>query len=268
MSTPKAPRHTPQVQHSFEGDVKVLNGTFESRMEMRKAATTLAQDVQRIEGWPTQIKAEIKLRVGGLQARQHVYTVTITDGAFDAEEFTRAVPFADTQPPNAAPSAVNRPSSSPGPQINGQESTPVQTTPRPNCGKTDDDDVVEIRPFKRQKLGGESSTPASTKPMDTDAMLEETQAIAKQRGSDQSEELFTFMKGWHTEWVRQGGWLFDNISKAVTSTSGSKASIEKRLDSVQDVLGQSMNSASANTSAYSIWLRNTSDTFANHIQQN
>ncbi|KAK1089803.1 hypothetical protein LTR48_009563, partial [Friedmanniomyces endolithicus] len=56
-SAPPAPsRHTPggssepKIQHSFDGDVKILNSTFECRKEIRKTLGNLQQLLQRLEG--------------------------------------------------------------------------------------------------------------------------------------------------------------------------------------------------------------------------
>lgn len=273
MSSPNASRHTPQVQHSFDGDVKVLNGTFDRRTDLRKTLTILAQDVQKIEGAPTQVKAEIKLQVGGQQPRQHVYSVTITDGAFDIEEFERVVPASEDVAAKRAPSASNQTAGSPPPQANGQRSTPAHSTPRPASRKADDDDVVDIRPFKRPRTDGELSTPASGQPQDADSMLKEILALSKQWKPGRVDELFSFMKEWHAEWVRQGGWLFDNVSKTNSSTDGSRAALEKKLAEVQDVLGQSLNTASASTLAELSniaklipWLENCRKTNADKVQ--
>lgn len=88
------------------------------------------------------------------------------------------------------------------------------------------------------------------------------------------------MKEWQTEWKQQGGWLFDNISKAntsinraMTSTTTSNTALEKKLGSVQDVLGQSMNTASASTLAELTninrlipWLENCRKSSADKVQ--
>lgn len=75
------------------------------------------------------------------------------------------------------------------------------------------------------------------------------------------------------EWVRQGGWLFDNITKANTAANDAKTVLDKRLDVVQDVLGQSMNAASANTMNELIniaklvpWLEQCRKTSADKVQ--
>ncbi|KAK3698306.1 hypothetical protein LTR37_017014 [Vermiconidia calcicola] len=240
MSTPTASGQAPQVQHSFDGDVKILNGTFDRRMEIRKVLASFQQELQRMETGPTQIKADIRLRVGGDEAREHVYTVSITSSDFDAESFARMVPSSGDISSGTAPVMSNVSASSPpAPRIlNGQQATPAQHTSRPESRKAtgEDDDVVEIRPFKRQRTGPEAASPAVAQ-----------RGIDPQSASGRVEQLYGFMKEWHGEWVRQGGWLFDNLNKANATTAANRAAIEKKMDAVQDVLGQSINAASAST---------------------
>ena len=235
MSAQPAPKHTPQVQHSFDGDVKVLNGTFTRRLEVRKALTTLAEDLQRFEGSASQVKAEIKLRTTGAESRQHVYSVTITDRAFKIDEFNKAFP----PPPEVGSSTAESLMEAEKSHVNGQQE---QTTPRTETCKADDEDVIEARSSKRLKTTDHTASPNS--------MAKEVASKEDSSGSAyRSDELLQFMKDWHEEWVRQGGWLFDNITKAVHAADGSRDLLQTKLDAVQDVLGQSMNSASASTMA-------------------
>ena len=240
----------PQVQHNFDGDVKILNATLDRRTEIRKALTSLQQDLQKMENLPTQIKADIKLRVGGSGPKEHVYSVSITSSDFNPDEYARLITTSDDNAPKAAPHAGQDTPLSPlgANHVNRQQATPTQLTPRPESRRLDgDDDVVEIRPYKRPRTDGEPASPSSMQDKDTDALLRQTLALLKQDGSGRADELLAFMKDWHMEWVRQGGWLFDNVSKANTTSAATKTGLERKLDSVQDVLGQSMNAASAST---------------------
>ena len=91
---PTSGRNDSKVQHSFDGDVKVLNGTFDSRSEIRKTLQTLQQILQRSETYAVQVVADVKLRISGPDAREHTYTVTINDDSWDDEAFVRKVPSA------------------------------------------------------------------------------------------------------------------------------------------------------------------------------
>ena len=262
----------PQVQHAFDGDVKVLNATFDRRMEIRKILQTLQQDLLRFETQPTSVKAEIKFMIGGTEPRQHCYTVTIADQAFDADEFARAVPPPSEKTPIVT-STASVPLSSPQlptRPVNGQPATPAQSTPQPQSSKADgdgDDDVVEIRPFKRLRSSVKGANEMPSKETDSLAIEPSKQT------SGRVDELFDFIREWHAEWVRQGGWLFDNISKANTGSASNKSQLEKKMDSMQDVLGQSLNSASAssmseltNISKLIPWLEHCRKTSADKVQ--
>ena len=243
MSTPSSSKSGAQaVQHSFDGDVKVLNSTFDRRMEMRRALTGLQHDLQRMEGRPTQIKAEIKLRIGGPQAKEHNYIVTATSSDFDIDDFLRQIPENSTQAPGNAPTVGKVLSSSPVPAATGQQqATPTQSTPRPESRRTDgDDDVVEIRPVKRQKPDGANTRPLSSQDGSKDA---------SSKAPRDSEEVFDFLKQWHGEWVQQGGFLYDQLSTYQPFMQSKIGHLEKKMDGLQDVLGQTMNSATANTMA-------------------
>lgn len=262
MSTPSKPP-AQAVQHSFDGDVKILNSTFDRRMEIRKALTALQQDLQRMESKPVQIKAEVKFRIGGPEAKEHNYTVTATSSEFDIDDFLRQVPASGTQAIESAPSAAKGASSSPASGgTNRQQATPAQSTPRPESRKADDD-VVEIRPFKRQK--------ADEGPPHPRLSLDATKDSVK--GPISNEDLLDFLESWHGEWVRQGGFLYDQLSAYQPFVQSKLAGLEKRMDGVQDVLGQSMNTASANTmteltniSKLIPWLEHCRKTSADKIQ--
>ena len=262
MSTPSSSSRTgaQAVQHSFDGDVKILNATFDRRMEMRKALTAVQHDLQRTEGRPVQVKADIKFRIGGKDAKEHSYTVTATSSDFDIDDFIRQIPLARS---DAVPTAGKGLSSSPAPTTTGQQTVPAQSTPRPESRKADDD-VVEIRPFKRQKADVEKvpSTPSvdvANAPTNT--------------GSKDMTDIFDFLKKWHAEWVRQGGFIYDQLSTSQPFMQSKVTTLEKRMDGVQDVLGQSMNTASANTMAELTnisklipWLEHCRKTSADKVQ--
>ena len=231
MSTPTPSRSAPHVQHSFDGDVNILNATFDRRLEIRKALTNLQQDLQRMGNVPTHLKAEIKLCVGGNEAKEHSYTVSVTSSDFDAEDFAHRV--SSGKAPETALSASQGPSSSPAlaRAPNGQQATPAQSTPRPESRRPeDDDDVIEIRPFKRARTGENTANSSLAQNADTES------ASQLRRGSKEVEEMSSFIKDWHSEWVRQGGWLFDNITKSNSSSITNKTTLEKKMHEVQEVM--------------------------------
>lgn len=60
-----SPKSTPNVQHSLDGEVDVLNATFDRRLEIRKALHGLQQDIKKTKDSPIQVTAEVKIRVPG-----------------------------------------------------------------------------------------------------------------------------------------------------------------------------------------------------------
>ncbi|TKA77452.1 hypothetical protein B0A55_04761 [Friedmanniomyces simplex] len=201
----------PKIQHSFDGDVKVLNSTFECRTEIRKTLSNLQQLLQRVEGRDVQVVADIKLRITGSDPKEHTYSVTINDPKLDVEAFSKQFPSAK--------------------KIKG-------------CG--DDDDLVEIRPFKKARMDTDDGTSFLSSNRDTDGLLKDIIFLLKQRSST---DPLDFLKQWHSEWVKQGGWLFDSVNKAEKLANTNQAILHSRMASVQDVLGQSMNAASASAMA-------------------
>ncbi|KAK4549188.1 hypothetical protein LTR36_007646 [Oleoguttula mirabilis] len=244
-------RTDPKVQHSFDGDVKILNGTLDSRMEIRKALQNLQQILQRSETYAVQVVADVKLRISGPDAKEHTYTVIINDDSWDDEAFARKVPASTRKDGSgtAARTVAGAAGSLVAAQVNGQRRSPVRSESRVIAD--DDDDVVEVRPSKKARMDADDSAMYTSRSQDTDTdgLLREMLALLKQRSSNDPLE---FIKQWHTEWVKQGGWLFDTLNKAEKATKDSKDSqvaLHARVGAAQDVLGQSLNAASASTMA-------------------
>lgn len=228
------------VQHNFEGDAGVLNATLERRTDVRKALTALAQELQKLQGRPIQVKAEINLQVGGNAPKEHVYSITITDSGFDADDFARSVPQNER---NARRSRGEDIVSSPRVAAgrNGQ-----QATPRLDSRLLDiNDEIVEIRPFKRQRTITGAEQAAGISQQHHASPLTHLPQPPMPMPTGVYESL-AYLRNWHDEWTRQGGWLFDMLNKTHSATTV-RGSLEKKLDTVQDVLGQSMNASSAST---------------------
>ncbi|KAK4612133.1 hypothetical protein CLAFUW4_12968 [Fulvia fulva] len=210
----------PHVEHTFHGDTRLLNASLKQRAEIRQALTTLQQELQRLEGCSVQVTADIKFNVAGPQSREHAYFASITDVGFDPTA------FAQTKVPAMRNGAIAMSPAAPG--HDGRRSSLIRSAP-------DDDDVVEVQGPKRPRTDGPDG-------------LSRSGSIAEDgTGLKQVNELSTYMRSWHDEWTRQGGWLFDTLNTTNKLTTESKTSVEKRLDSVQDTLGQSINAASATT---------------------
>ncbi|KAK1077555.1 hypothetical protein LTR33_007993 [Friedmanniomyces endolithicus] len=236
-SAPPAPsRHKPggsfepKIQHSFDGDVKILNSTFECRTEIRKTLGNLQQLLQRLEGQTVQVIADIKLRIAGPEAREHTYAVTIHDSRLDVGAFAKQFLFPKKDPASS------------GDHANGTNTSLGRRTSRDNG----DDDLIEIRPPKKARTEADDGPGSISRNRDTDGMLKEI--LFSQRHSGPPVPL-DFMQQWHAEWVKQGGWLFDSLNKAERLANDHQTVLQSRMASVQDVLSQSMNAASASTMA-------------------
>ncbi|KAK3055764.1 hypothetical protein LTR09_002998 [Extremus antarcticus] len=239
MATSPQARQDPNIQHRFDGDVKVLNGTVETRTALRKAISAFQQSIQNIDNSPVQLSADFMIRIGGPDAKQHTYTVTATSSGFDAESFPERIASAAAHAQAATPKASNGtplgPNSTNGQQLSHAHATPGSRSRK--VGDDDDDDIIEIRPFKRPKTKGSSHSPAQS----------QSQPSNELSSAANEDDMFHFLKTWHTEWKHQGGWLFDNITKLGAAATTTQSSLDQRMGVVQDVIGQSINTSSLST---------------------
>lgn len=220
----------PGVSHHWRGDTKLLHDTALRRTEVRKALEVLQRELQTISGCPTQIQAEIKFNVGGVNPRENVYTVSATGAGFDADLFARTKTAA-------------RPASGAGGVKSPNSNDVIAALSRRSSEDDNDVVTVEERPAKRPRTedaDGIHSAPY-TRNRNAESLSEDTTTI--QRVS----EVLSFVKDWHGERTRQGGWLFDTLNSASKANTGTQLAIDKKLDTVQDVIGQSLNAASAST---------------------
>ena len=223
----------PKISHSFDGDVKLLNNTFDCRMELRKALSDLQQLLQRLEGRNVQVAAEIRLRVDGPDAKEHTYSVSVNDPKLNVDSFVKQFPSA------AKNDTVKSPSSS---AQNGQHSQSLGRRESRDPGS--DDDVIEVRPPKRLRTEVGDDRVSMSHSRGTDGLSREALSLLKQQNSNATLD---FVCQWHAEWVKQGGWLFDTMNKAEKLAVQNQGTMERRMANVQDVLGQSINAASAST---------------------
>ncbi|TKA32147.1 hypothetical protein B0A50_01395 [Salinomyces thailandicus] len=257
----------PQIQHSFNGDAKILNSTYDSRLDIREALTHLQKALQRSEGAQVQVSAEIKMQIAGPEAKEHIYTVLVNAPVQNAEATARQVPSSlDDELPGGVMStagvvraSLDRTS---GPQRSGSHAIVDDEV---------DGDVAEVRPPKRARTetNGQGSSRPSTEPSIQPVVREMVSAHRKRS----SNETLDFMKQWHSEWVKQGGWLFDTLNQVTKSQEQDSQALQDRLNHVQNVLGQSINAASASTmhelasiSKLIPWLENCRKTGAERVQ--
>lgn len=190
----------PAVEHQFNGESRLLSATHNQRTEIKKALAALQQVLQRIEGHPVQVQADIRFNVSGPQAKEHLYTISVTDAQFDAKLFARtrisATPAFTDRQLNLAP---------PSPQEN------------------------EERPQKRARTESQNGTSA----------LSDIALFGRMN------DMMTLMEAWRNDWKQQGGWLFDKLNTMDKAQKDSQPHLVAKLEEVQDVLGQSINSATA-----------------------
>ncbi|GIZ38378.1 hypothetical protein CKM354_000179600 [Cercospora kikuchii] len=236
----------PSVEHHFNGDGKLLTATADRRTEIRKALVALQQELQRLEGHPVQVTSAIKFNVLGPIPKEHVYTINVTDAAFNADQFARTRTPAERLPGGSAASPV------PANHVNGRRAS-VASSLRGNG-----DDESEGRPTKRARLDGDDRRTGSISDLST------VQRV---------DELTNFVKSWHNEWKGQGGWLFDALNGVAKTQKTHKDHFDRKLDTMQDVLGQSINSATATEMAELVsmsklipWLEQCRKTNADKVQ--
>ncbi|KAF7191591.1 hypothetical protein HII31_07093 [Pseudocercospora fuligena] len=208
---------SPNVDHHFEGDSKLLNATFNPRAEVRNALIALQKELSRIEGQPVQVTAEIKFNVSGPNAKEHIYSVNVTDAQFDAALFAR----------------TRTPAKRPG---NGSAGSPGNSTSLRRA--LEGEDGADSRPLKRVRTDGDDGAPSANG---------RNGSLSEDPTTQKVDEVLTIVKGWRDEWKAQGGWLFDTLNTVNKGEKDLETAIEKKLDTVQDVLGQSINSATAST---------------------
>lgn len=245
----------PGVSHHWRGDTKLLHDTALRRTEVRKALELLQQELQSISGCPTQIHAEIKFNILGASPRENCYTVSSTGSGFDADLFARTKTVA------RAPSGAGVASSPPA------HNNADGLSSRRSLG---DDDVVVLddRPAKRPRTGENEERKMSLSQSRHPGSVSEDPTTVQR-----VNEVLSFVKDWHGEWTRQGGWLFDTLNSASKANTATQLAIDKKLDGVQDVLGQSINAASAsamselaNITKLLPWLEHCRKTNADKVQ--
>ncbi|KAF2211169.1 hypothetical protein CERZMDRAFT_44068 [Cercospora zeae-maydis SCOH1-5] len=176
----------PSVEHHFNGDGRLLTATSDHRSDIRRALVSLHQELQRLEGHPVQITSAITFNVLGPAPKEHVYTINVTDAAFNAEHFARTRTPAEHLPGGSAASPA------PANHVNGRRASVASSARATNA-----DDESDGRPTKRVRTEGDDRRTGSISDLST------VQRI---------EELSNFVKTWHEEWKGQGGWLFDALN--------------------------------------------------------
>ena len=262
------------VQHSFDGDAETLHATFDRRAEIRKVLNSLQLDLQRITNQPVQIEAEIKINIQSKPAsKQHTYHVSVTDSTFDAGQFSKGLSDSAKAQQTATPAASVGPNSSPS--VSGHANGSRVGTGRENALEAIKQADVEMPPAKRTRVNDDDEVPETDDNKNTEALLKDALKLLRRGGqSGRIEDLFDFIRDWHKQWAQQGAWLFDTNTQNNKAQSDLQKTLERRLDGVQDILGQSINASNATTLAELAninklipWLEHCRKTSADKTQQ-
>ena len=220
------------IQEKFQGDSRSRGATIYCRAEALESLLTLQKQVQKVEGAPTEIMAEIKFNIAGSDAKQYVYSVTVSGSQFDEEVFAASLLEARAAP-HSSVARISQLSVTPTDGRSGSRR------------REENDDVLEASPLKRPRLiPGENMAIRSQGRNNVESTPEVPHSPTSRK-----DDILSYLKEWHGEWHSQGGWLYDTLTRVATAHANNKSAFEKNLTEVQEVLGRSINTASANNMA-------------------
>ncbi|KAF1825208.1 uncharacterized protein K489DRAFT_377758 [Dissoconium aciculare CBS 342.82] len=216
------------LRHIFNGDQPMLAATADRRSDLRAALFALQQDICAGTHYaPVEVVAVVKIRVAGREViplvptKEHVYTVTITDRAFDMEEFKSKKmtnqPITETMTAALTKEIANGISKST--KRKASESADI------------DDEVVEVGATKRTRIEANGSVAAE---------IASKAPVPAERGTQAHEETMTFLRDWRREWQSQGGWLFDTLNAAKTTHASADVARSHQLSTMQTVLNSAL----------------------------
>lgn len=243
---------TQHLQHSFEGDSRIQNGTLEAQAEIRNALSNLHHALRKLEDHQVQVVANVKLRTAGPVAKESLYSISVNGPSWDEDAFAQQLPVSREDVPAA--SAIQTASGTVRSPLTGshhhwQESRALNK-----------DGPVALPPAKRARADVNDASVYSSPSEISQFVSSKASKASPQRRAN--EEL-DFLKQWHSEWIKQGGWLYDTLNQAAKVAERNSMSMQGRLTGAQDVLGQSLNAASASVMAE---LTNLSKLVSHHEQ--
>lgn len=266
LQSSQAPRASPHIKHSYEGDQMLQNYTFERRMKIKGLLVALQDDIQKLlgDGSEAQIVADIQIKVKGhapydKENRYHVSVDQTKEGNGELGNTSTALNASQPVQAPAAPMTGNgvAATQSPDPLAAGETSQNPRkrmrsdTSDQTSAGGDDDVQVISSR-----KNSAPVPVPLSG-------------SIAPQ----QFNELLKFLIDWREQWREQGGWMFDHFTKLYDEERRKKAWMEKKIDGIQNTLGASLNYQNAQTmqelsgiSKMLPWLENCRKTAADFTQ--
>ncbi|KAI6906896.1 hypothetical protein D0869_04109 [Hortaea werneckii] len=243
---------TQHLQHSFEGDSRIQNGTLEAQAELRNALSNLHHALRKLEDHQVQVVANVKLRTAGPVAKESLYSISVNGPSWDENAFAQQLSVSREDVPAA--SAIQTAS--------GTAQSPFTATQHhwQESRALNKDSTVALPPAKRARADVNDASVYSS-PSETSQFVSSkaSKALPQRRSNEELE----FLKQWHSEWIKQGGWLYDTLNQAAKVAERNSMSMQGRLTGVQDVLGQSLNAASASVMAE---LTNLSKLVSHHEQ--
>ncbi|KAI6806985.1 hypothetical protein KC315_g12964 [Hortaea werneckii] len=229
---------TQHLQHSFEGDSRIQNATLEAQAELRNALSNLHHALRKLEDHQVQVVANVKLRTAGPVAKESLYSISVNGPSWDDGAFAKqlSVSREGVQSARAIQTA------------SGTVQSPVTASQHhwQDSRVTNKDNAVALPPAKRA-IAEVNDASVHSSPFELSQTVPgKTSNASPQR---RSNEEFDFLKKWHSEWIKQGGWLYDTLNQAAKIAERNSMSMQGRLTGVQDVIGQSLNAASASMMA-------------------
>ncbi|KAI6881647.1 hypothetical protein KC318_g15338 [Hortaea werneckii] len=229
---------TQHLQHSFEGDSRIQNGTLEVQAEIRNALSNLHHALRKLEDHQVQVVANVKLKTAGPVAKESLYSISVNGPSWDEDAFAQQLSVSREDVPAAkaiqtASDTVQSPFTAS--EHHWQESRALNK-----------DSPVALPPAKRARADVNDASVYSSPSEISQFVSSKASKASPQRRSN--EEL-DFLKQWHSEWIKRGGWLYDTLNQAAKVAERNSMSMQGRLTGVQDVLGQSLNAASASVMA-------------------
>ncbi|KAI6808189.1 hypothetical protein KC332_g12870 [Hortaea werneckii] len=229
---------TRHLQHSFEGDSRLQNGTLQAQAEIRNALSNLHHALRKLEDHQVQVVANVKLRTAGPVAKESLYSISVNDPSWDDAAFSRQLSVSPEDVPSAR--ANHRASDT------VQSSVTASQHHRQESSVTNKDSAVALPPAKRARAEIHDPSVYHSPSKISHIVSSKPPKASPQCGLNEELE---FLKQWHSEWIKQGGWLYDTLNQAAKVAERDSVSMQGRLSGVQDVLGQSLNAASASVMA-------------------
>lgn len=254
------PRGKVDVQHTFNGDLTIQNGTFERRMKIKKLLVDLQEQIQSLVGIGSQVDvtADIKINVVGATVAKHAYSVTISENA----NFHATGPASSAAAQNNSLLVDSDSSVAAGWGDKHQAHSPPQSqvpdtlaggnfsrlgADRPNkCQCTDGHHVSGINidlTAEDSPLEAMSRTPsvAGDGEIRPPVKLPHLESSQLQPSSvPTAGDILTFLHEWHNQWKEQGGWMYDQFRTLFDQEQRKKTWTEHKLDALQNMIGSSL----------------------------